>query len=128
MKILIVEDDAINLKLINIVLSSTGHKVFDSDKAGTALEKIKSEKPDLILLDLVLPDMPGTELAAQIKKDPTTAKIPIVAITGYPDRFKHKEIVFAGFDAYLVKPINTRTLVDMVEGLLPPNKTEALNH
>lgn len=120
MKILIVEDDPINLKLINVILSANGYKIFDSEKGGIALEKIKDEKPDLILLDLVLPDMSGTSLAAALKSDEATSKIPIIAITGYPERFGNKDVVSSGFDAYLVKPINTRILLDMVEGLLPP--------
>jgi DNA-binding response OmpR family regulator len=127
MKILIVEDDPINLKLINVILSSSGYKIFDSEKAGTAIEKIKNEKPDLILLDLVLPDMSGTDLATKLKKDESTSKIPIIAITGFPDRFGHKELVHSGFDAYLVKPINTRVLLNMVEGLLPPQKIDDVN-
>src|SRR5690242_5202479 len=110
MKILIVEDDPTNLKLINIILSSGGHKVFDSEKGGEALEIIKSEKPDLILVDLVLPDMNGVELAKKLGEDKSTAQIPIIALTGYPERFKNSELIHAGFDAYLVKPINTRML------------------
>lgn len=117
MKILVVEDDPTNFKLVNLILSSNGHKIFNSDKAGTVLERIKSEQPDLILLDLVLPDMSGIKLAKKLKEDEMTSSIPIIAITGYPDKFRQKDIAYAGFDAYIVKPISTRTLTDMVEGV-----------
>jgi CheY-like chemotaxis protein len=127
MKILTVEDDPINLKLINIILSSNGYELLDAVNGGTALEKIKKEKPDLILLDLNLPDMSGTEVAAKIKNDKQTSGIPIVAITSYPDKYGNREVVSSGFDAYLVKPLNTRVLVEIVEGLLPLDKNENVN-
>ncbi len=122
MKILIVEDDPTNLKLINVILSAEGHRIFDSEKAGEALEIVKHEKPDLILVDLVLPDMSGVELAGKLREDKSTAQIPIIALTGYPERFKNSELVHAGFDAYLVKPINTRVLNDVAEGVFASRK------
>jgi two-component system cell cycle response regulator len=122
MKILIVEDDPTNLKLINIILSSGGHKVFDSEKGSEALEIIKTEQPDLILVDLVLPDMNGVELARKLGEDISTAQIPIIAVTGYPERFKNSELIHAGFDAYLVKPINTRMLSEVAEGVYATKK------
>jgi CheY-like chemotaxis protein len=119
MKILIIEDDPTNLKLVKIILSSEGHTIFEAGRGDTALEMIKDEKPDLILLDLILPDMSGTALAAQLKDDEATSGIPIVAITGYPYMFGNKEVVSSGIAAYIVKPINTRDLLETIEGYMP---------
>ena len=124
MKILVVEDDPTNLKLISIILSSGGHKVFDSVRAESALEIVKKEAPDIVLLDLVLPDMSGIVLAKIIKEDKQTSHIPIIALTGYPDKFRQKDISFAGFDAYIVKPVSTNMLTDMVEGVFACRKKQ----
>jgi CheY-like chemotaxis protein len=122
MNIFIIEDDPVNMKLMNIILASSGHTLSDCNNAGLAYDRIKTEMPDLILMDLVLPEMSGTALASKLKNDAETANIPIIAITGYPEKFRQKDIVFTGFDAYIVKPINTRVLVDMVEGVIPRNR------
>jgi CheY-like chemotaxis protein len=122
MKILIVEDDPTNLKLLNVVLSSGGHQVLNSEKAAEALEITRSEKPDLIMVDLVLPDMSGLELVRKIKEDKSAAQIPIIALTGYPEKFKNGEMVRTGFDAYLLKPVNIKMLNEVAEGVFATKK------
>jgi two-component system cell cycle response regulator len=109
-KILVIEDDPTHLKLAKLVLSAAGHNVSDAEAAEQALDAIKQEKPDVILLDLVLPDMDGLTLVRKLKADPETRAIPVVAVTAYLDRFKEKDALAAGCEAYLVKPIDTRKL------------------
>ena len=76
---------------------------------------IMLDKPHVILLDLELPGMGGLTLVRKLKADPTTRNIHVVAVTSYPERYKKSEAMAAGCDAYLVKPINTRTLPLLVE-------------
>lgn len=91
------------------MLSVAGHNMSDAEAAEQALDAIKQETPDVILLDLVLPDMDGRTLVRELK-DPGTRAIPVVAVTAYLDRFKEKDALAAGCEAYLVKPIDIRKL------------------
>jgi CheY-like chemotaxis protein len=96
----VIEDDPTHLKLAKLVLSAAGHNVSDAEAAEQALDAIKQEKPDVILLDLVLPDMDGLTLVRKLKADPETRAIPVVAVTAYLDRFKEKDAFAAGCEAY----------------------------
>ncbi|HEV7926127.1 MAG TPA: response regulator [Verrucomicrobiae bacterium] len=118
MNILIVEDNPSHLKLAHLVLSSAGYDVNDADGAAQAFEAIKAEKPQLILLDLELPGMNGLALVRELKSDPETADIQVVAVTSYPERFPRSEALAAGCVAYIAKPINTRTLPSQLEALM----------
>jgi CheY-like chemotaxis protein len=110
MNVLVIEDDPTSLKLANLVLESQGYKVNSTEAAEKAMESIKRDKPDVILLDLALPGMDGFSLARLLKQDPSTRDIPIIAMTSYPDRFPQQEATKAGCNAYVVKPIDTRLL------------------
>jgi CheY-like chemotaxis protein len=120
MKILVVEDQAIESKLAVHVLSSAGHEVTGAEAAEEALAAIKADHPNLILMDLSLPGMDGLTLVRKLKADPATRDIHIVAVTSFTDDFSMAEALEAGCDAYLGKPLSTRTLastlVDVVEG------------
>lgn len=109
-KVLVIEDEPASLKLAHLVLAAEGYQVVDAQAAEEALDVIKKNRPQVILLDLGLPGMNGLELASRLKLDPTTRSIPIVAVTAYPDRWSQREAVEAGCDAYIVKPIDTRRL------------------
>ncbi|HXA15812.1 MAG TPA: response regulator [Thermoanaerobaculia bacterium] len=119
MKILVVEDQVIESKLAVHVLSAAGHDVTRAEAADEALAAIKADHPTVILMDLLLPGMDGLTLVRKLKADPATRDIPIVAITSHPEKFTMAEVLAAGCDAYLRKPINTRTLpatlTDVVE-------------
>jgi CheY-like chemotaxis protein len=110
MHILVIEDNPMHMKLASLVLTAAGHKVSDAEAADQAFRSIRLQKPELILLDLALPGMDGLALLRKLKANPETHSIPVVAVTSYPDRFKKKEMLAAGCEAYLVKPIDTRTL------------------
>ncbi len=114
MKILVVEDQPVEQKLAVVVLSAAGHEVEHVDSAEDVLAGIKRERPDLILLDLMLPGMDGLTLARTLKADPATCDIPIVAITSNPERFSMADSLAAGCNAYLVKPVSTRILPDVL--------------
>lgn len=109
MRILIIEDDAASMKLAHVILAHEGHKVSEAEEALKALKIIKQKKPHVILMDLALPGIDGLELTRKLKKDPQTRRIPVIAVTAHPNRFSREESLEAGCDAYIVKPINTRT-------------------
>jgi CheY-like chemotaxis protein len=110
MKILVIEDHPVQLKLAHHVLSAAGHNVSDAEAAEQAAQAIREEKPQVILLDLVLPGMDGLTLVRKLKADPATCDIHIVAITSYVEKYSKADALAAGCDAYLLKPLSPRTL------------------
>jgi CheY-like chemotaxis protein len=118
MKILIIEDHPAELKLAHHVLSAAGHQVTGAEAAEQAFDRIKDDKPDLILLDMNLPGMDGLTLARKLKAHPETRDVHIVAVSSYPEKYPRAEVLTAGCDAYLTKPLSTRTL--------PQQLTEAI--
>jgi CheY-like chemotaxis protein len=96
------------------VLNAAGYQVSEAEAAEKALAAIKQERPDVILVDLLLPGMDGLTLVLKLKADPETRTIPIVAVTAYADRFNEREALAAGCDAYVVKPIDTRKLPGLI--------------
>jgi CheY-like chemotaxis protein len=116
-KILIIEDSAVDLKLANLVLSTTGHDVSTAEAAEQAFATIREARPQLIFLDLDLPGMDGLAIARKLKGDPDTRAIHIVAVTCYPEQYPKAAALAAGCDAYLLKPINTRKLSDQLNAV-----------
>jgi CheY-like chemotaxis protein len=110
MKILVVEDQATEMKLAVHVLSAAGFEVGQAAAAEEAVAAIKEDPPNIILLDMSLPGVDGLTLARKLKADPATRGILIVAVTSYPERFRIEDALAAGCDAYLPKPVSTRTL------------------
>jgi two-component system cell cycle response regulator len=114
-KILVVEDDRIDLKLMSTVLEVSGHMVLSGSSAEDAAATVTSSPPDVILLDLRLPGMDGLAFLRQLKADPRTAGIPVVTVTAWHDAYRRDELLAAGCDAYLVKPVSTRELARQLE-------------
>ena len=125
MKILVVEDEPANLKLARLVLAAEGHDVTEAQAVDKAVAAIRRRAPEAILLDLELSGANGLILARNLKRDPKTRHIPIVALTAFPDRFSRKAALEAGCDGYLLKPISTRTLpqqmAELVQSAHPQN-------
>ena len=114
MKILVVEDEPSSLKLAHLVLVAAGHDVTQAEAADQAMNEIVRSQPDVILLDLELPGIDGLTLARNLKRDPKTRHIAIVATTAYPEKYSREQAMAAGCDGYIVKPINTRKLSQQV--------------
>ena len=114
MKILVVEDEPSSLKLAHLVLAAGGNEVTGADAAGKAVEEILRSEPEAILLDLERPGIDGLTLARNLKRDPKTRHIAIIAITAFPEQFSREAAIAAGCDGYIAKPINTRTLSQQV--------------
>jgi len=115
MKVLVVEDHPTDLKLMGAVLSMNGHIVRGTTSAEEAVDAIAAEKPDVVLLDLRLPGMNGLTLARRLKANADTRAIPIIAVTAYPERYRREDLLAAGCDACIIKPIDTRELSNAVE-------------
>jgi CheY-like chemotaxis protein len=116
--ILIVDDHEANLKLASAVLRWAGYHVSTAIDAEQALERLREEPPDLILLDIALPGMDGLTLTRQIKADPATRGILVVALTAFAMKGDEQKAVDAGCDGYICKPIDSRELPNQVSGYL----------
>ena len=126
MNILVVEDNPSHLKLAHLVLSAAGYKVNGVTAAEQAIDSIKQEKPQVILLDLELPGIDGLTLVRKLKADAETRDVHVIVVTSYPDRYTKKDALAAGCDAYLVKPISTRALPKIVSEVVAGHpKTES---
>jgi CheY-like chemotaxis protein len=108
--ILVVDDNRINLKLVSELLSFEGYQVHKAADGEEAQQRVQSQPPDLILLDLDLPGIDGLTLTQRIKSNPQTAHIIVVAVTAFAMKGDRQRAEAAGCDAYITKPIDTRQL------------------
>lgn len=113
-RILVVEDNDRNRRLLKILLESRGYEVIEAVTGEEAMRYLRDSKPDLILMDVQLPNVDGLELTRNIKNNPQTAHIPIVAVTAYAMKGDRERILEAGCDGYISKPIDTRKLILLV--------------
>jgi len=102
-KVLFVEDEEMLQKTLGDVLSKEGYKVISALTGDQGLRLAKKEKPDLILLDLILPKLSGLEVLAELKKKPETKKIPVIVLTQIDNPFEIGKALELGANAYLVK-------------------------
>ena len=112
--ILLVEDNETNQMLTVAVLQRDGYRVAVAGNADEAREQIESEIPHLILMDIQLPGEDGLALTRDLKRDPATSSIPIVAITAHAMRGDAESAVEAGCSGYIAKPFDTRALAEEV--------------
>jgi two-component system, cell cycle response regulator DivK len=113
--ILIVEDNEKNLKLVRDVLQVKGYETLDAGTAEDGLKIARERKPDLILMDIQLPGMNGIDALKALRADSKTAGIPVVAITASVMQQDRAQIVSAGFDGFIEKPVNLKNLFDTVQ-------------
>lgn len=117
-KILIVEDEPDLSELVSYNLRAAGHDVVEAATAAEALALVRSHGPELILLDLMLPDQPGTEVCRQVKSDPLTASIPVIMLTARSDEIDRVVGFELGADDYVAKPFSVRELVLRIGAVL----------
>lgn len=113
--ILYVEDNPDNRSLIRRVLNSEGYALVEAAHASQAFEKLRTEKIDLILMDINMPDVDGYTLTARIKNMAEFSKIPIIAVTANVMRGDREKSLEAGCDGYIQKPIDIDTLAQQIE-------------
>jgi len=117
-KILVIEDNQPNMKLVEFLLQSYGHQVLQAKDAETGLALARTEKPDLILMDIQLPGMDGLSATRQLRQDPLIKGIKVIALTGFAMKGDEEKIMAAGFNDYLAKPIHHETFLKKVEQAL----------
>jgi twitching motility two-component system response regulator PilG len=122
-RILVVEDEESLLKLETILLTVKGFEVIGATTGQMAIEKIGVEVIDLVLLDIMLPDIDGFEVCRQIRKDRRTAKVPIIMLTGKKSQEDHDKGVLSGASSYLVKPFKSAMIIDEIKKFLWPSVT-----
>jgi CheY-like chemotaxis protein len=116
--ILIVEDNEQNMKLVRDVLGHVGYRTLEAGDAELGIELARTHRPDLILMDVQLPGMNGMEALAQLRSDPVTAELRVVAVTAFAMKEDPARILAAGFDGYLEKPLDVRAFPGQVSELL----------
>jgi two-component system cell cycle response regulator DivK len=109
--ILVVEDQEDNRQILRDLLASAGFRMVEAHDGRQALTVARSERPDLILMDIQLPILDGYEATRSIKRDPELKHIPVIAVTSYALSGDEKNARDAGCDAYLAKPYSTRYLL-----------------
>ncbi len=119
-KILIVEDNEMNRDMLSRRLERRGYAVAMAVNGAEGVEKARSEAPDLILMDMSLPVIDGWEASRQLKSDPTTAAIPIIALTAHAMTSDRDRALKAGCNEYDTKPVDLPRLLGKIEVLLNP--------
>jgi len=116
--ILIVEDNEKNLKLVRDVLQAKGYATLEAGTAEQGLELARANKPALILMDIHLPGMSGIEALKALRAEAATEAIPVIAITASVMKENVREVMAAGFNAFIEKPINVRGFLDTVRSIV----------
>jgi two-component system, cell cycle response regulator DivK len=116
--ILIVEDNATNMKLSTFLLESADYTVLAATNAETGLTLARTERPDLILMDIHLPGMDGLEATALLKADEKTRGIPVIALTALAMKGDEERILAAGCDGYIAKPLDYKDFLAAIKAKL----------
>lgn len=114
-RVLIVEDNELNLKLLRDVLEAHGYATLAAREGGAALTMARDDRPDLILMDLQLPDISGLDAVRLLKGNEETRAIPVVAVTAFAMVGDERKALMSGCDAYVAKPIVLRDFLEIVD-------------
>jgi two-component system cell cycle response regulator DivK len=117
-RILVVEDNPLNLKLVRDVLQVAGYVVVEARSGEEGLAIAAEQPPDLVLMDLQLPGIDGTETMLRMRQDGLEPRVPVVAVTAFAMTADRERASVAGFDGYVEKPISVRALPGQVERFL----------
>lgn len=118
--VLIVEDNALNMKLFNDLLEAHGYQTLKTADGIEALELARSHRPDLILMDIQLPEVSGLDVTRWIKEDEAIRSIPVIAITAFAMKGDEERMLQGGCEAYLSKPISVSKFLETVRAYLGP--------
>jgi CheY-like chemotaxis protein len=116
--ILIIDDNAITRKLVRLALGGEGYTVIEAENGRSAINAALEHTPDLVLQDLILPDISGTDLVRELRALPASADIPILAMSGFQSMLGMAEKRRLGFTDFLFKPVEPSRLVSIVKGYL----------
>lgn len=116
--VLVVEDNELNMRLFCDLLDSFGYKTFQCRDGAKAVEIARAEKPDLIVMDIQLPEVSGLDITRWLKDDEELRDIPVLAVTAFAMRADEERVREAGCEGYLSKPIQIASFMRAVEELL----------
>ncbi len=124
-KILVVDDDPDDLKMISMILQPEGYEVVTAENGREALEKVESEDPDLIILDVMMPELDGFAACAKLKSSPERKGIPVILLTAVAKRIQDTKypldgVLRAEAEEYLEKPTKPEDLLEVVARMLRP--------
>jgi CheY-like chemotaxis protein len=114
-KILIVEDNKDSREILSLFITKLGHQPIKACNSQEAITYAESEEPDLIFMDLDLPDADGIKTTTILKKNPKTSHIPIVAVTAWMSALWEEKALRVGIETYLIKPVSPQTLKETIE-------------
>jgi len=117
-KVLVAEDNPVNRELLRELLENRGYSVIEACNGQEALDMVELSQPDLLLLDIGMPVLDGFALVRKIRENPGLATLPVLAVTAYAMPDDRDNVLNAGFDGYISKPINARDLANELERLL----------
>ena len=117
-RVLVVDDHSTNLRLIGGVLESQGFSHHTAENGQTALQMLEEQAFDLVLLDIQMPGLSGTEVAKRIRANPKTSSLKLIAVTALAMPGDRDEILKAGFDGYVAKPFKIPELLEVVRSTL----------
>lgn len=124
-RVLVIEDNPLNLELIVDLLEAKDFSVLQACSAEEGLRLAREAAPDLVLMDLSLPGMDGLAATQQLKADPSTRPLPVIALTAHAMSGDRDAAMAAGCDGYLTKPIDTRTFPDQVTRFIGSSQNHA---
>jgi len=118
--ILIVEDNPLNMKLFSAMIVAQGYEVLQASDGSSALALARQRRPDLIIMDVQLPDMSGLDVVHSLKGDDDTSEIPIIVTTAYALRGDEETIRASGCDGYMAKPIAIAEFLELIGSFMTP--------
>lgn len=120
--VLIVEDNELNMKLFHDLLAAHGYRTIQTRNGLSALDLAREHRPDLILMDIQLPEVSGLEVTKWLKDDDELRQIPVIAVTAYAMKGDEERIRSGGCEAYISKPISVMTFLETVRRFIGPSK------
>ena len=117
-RVLVIEDDALNRELLQTVLEGAGFEVLEAVDAREGLERARAARPDIVLMDVQLPEMDGLTATRKLHEDSETAHIPVIAVTAHVKKDDEQRCLEAGCSLHVPKPIDTRTLPGLVSRII----------
>ena len=120
-KLLIVEDNDLNLKLFRDLLEANGYATFETKEGIEAISMTRNIQPDLIVMDIQLPEISGLDITRKIKADRDISHIPVIAVTAFAMKDDEEKIMAAGCEAYLSKPIGIDDFLSTIRRFLEPH-------
>jgi two-component system cell cycle response regulator DivK len=113
-KVLIVEDNELNMKLFHDLIEACGHEILETRDGIEALKLARLHRPDLILMDIQLPEVSGLEVTRWLKEDDELRSIPVIAVTAFAMKGDEEKIRSGGCEAYIAKPISVSNFLDTI--------------